>query len=175
MRVGKPTIGGIIFFLVILSSVVSSIIEGVMGPKSKRKADRPQARTVSKKIPPQAETYLRAGSRYLKNQEWGKATTAYEKAAEYIKDNPRLYHYLAWLYAKDGQLTKALDYVDKALKLKPDYPEAYELLGSVYANQNKYTLARQEYKKAIELFGAQGKVAQAKRVEKLLDFIATKE
>lgn len=106
-------------------------------------------KTVSKKIPQVASTWVNLGNAYLELEQLDKAREAFLKAIE-LKSNyaPNLYN-LARFYEK-VDIKKAIEMYQKVLKLDPKYTSAHYNLGILYHKGGMFKEAIECYNLALE-------------------------
>ena len=111
----------------------------------------------SLKIEPDNSTYAyNIGNIYLKEDNYRKAISFYEKAITLDSEFADAYNNLAYsLCELKEDLDKAEKYIKRAIKLNPDNKIYYlDTLGVIYLNQGKIEKAISTYEEALKLSGS---------------------
>ena len=91
------------------------------------------------------------GFTYLRQQKYGKAIEALNRAISMDHKYIDAYVNLAEVYHKQKDYKEALDFINKALIIKPDYAPAYNLEGLVWLAEGKHGQALKDFEKAQKL------------------------
>ncbi len=98
-----------------------------------------------------AQILANIGRLYLKDENYEKAVSEYQKA---LGMNPKFapaYNGIGIAYTMLGRYPKAIDAQQSALALQPDFVEAHAGLGLAYLRQNRTELALKHYQQAVAL------------------------
>lgn len=81
---------------------------------------------------PAAMENFEKGMQAVKDKDFKKAVTFFQKANELEKDNPEFLNMLAYSQRKTGDIDVSIKNYKRALELKPDFTQAHEYLGEAY-------------------------------------------
>ncbi|HIE28661.1 TPA: tetratricopeptide repeat protein [Candidatus Poribacteria bacterium] len=98
-----------------------------------------------------AQVHLALGMVYLRQENFPKAVSHYQKALNYDPDLVSAYYNMGFIATKVGRKALAIEFYNEVLKRQPDMTEAHYLLGKIYAEQKKYVQAEESYQRAIEI------------------------
>ncbi len=91
------------------------------------------------------------GRYYLKNGDYEKAVSAYQKALGMDPESVTAYNGIGVAYTMLEAYEAAITAQQKALELQPDFPKAHAGIGLVYFRQHKTGLALTHYRQAVAL------------------------
>jgi len=97
------------------------------------------------------EQKLQEGGKFLDQQQWQEAITAYSEAIELDPDNVDAYLNRCWAYRRTGQFDNALEDANRAIELEPTNAMAYQNRGYTHKFLHQYELALADASNAIEL------------------------
>lgn len=118
-------------------------------------------------------TYMEAGQKFYKQDNYTAAEKQLEMALQSIGDTPpnspklaTLYDLAGQAYCKTGKMSKAEEILKKALEIREKGPKSEELklfatvmfLGTVYRNQNKFADSEALYKRGLAMFAGKGPI-----------------
>jgi len=98
-----------------------------------------------------AQIHLALGTVYLRQEDFPKAVSHYQKALKYEPNSVSAYYNMGFIAAKVGRLDKAIEFYNEVLKRKSDMTEVHYLLGKIYSEQKKYVQAEKSYQRTIEI------------------------
>jgi tetratricopeptide (TPR) repeat protein len=97
------------------------------------------------------DTYFELGVCSIHLGDTKTARNFWEKAQEYMPDNPTLYVNLAGTYEQEEDWGEAARLCEKALEIYPDYHKALVTLGRLHAMFGRMDQAIEMYERALEL------------------------
>lgn len=95
--------------------------------------------------------YFWLGAEYYRNQEYQKATNAFEQGIKINPTDVRNYIWLSGSYHAAGQSDAAITAAKSAIDLQSNNPDAYNYLGLAYGNKKQFKEALTAFKTAIEI------------------------
>lgn len=98
-----------------------------------------------------AERFYSLGVAQLSRDDYARAVTYFEKAAELDPNYPEAWYQIGFCYGLLGRHTEALRASRQAAKLRPDWAESYVNIGASSYALNQYKDAAEAYRQAIRL------------------------
>ena len=98
-----------------------------------------------------APIHLALGTIYLRQEDFPKAVSHYQRALKYEANSVSAYYNMGFIAAKVGRLDKAIEFYNEVLKRESDMTEVHYLLGKIYAEQKKYVQAEKSYQRTLEI------------------------
>jgi len=97
-----------------------------------------------------AKMYQSLGEIYVKNGQFDKANSSFEKASQLDPKNDKLLSYLAESQLKKGDLRQAAMTYEQVVAMNPRVESEFKTLGSIYMKLGKDSLGMLNYKKYLD-------------------------